>query len=461
MSNSAGISQAISELKVLLGTRVETGEAVRGAHANTLTWIASEPPDAVVWPLSTDEVAAIMDVARRHRAPLIPFGAGTSLEGHVNAPLGGISVDLSRMTRIVAVSAGDLDCTVEAGVTRPMLNAHVHDLGLFFAVDPGAGEATLGGMAATRASGTNAMRYGTMRDNVVSLKTVLANGEIVTTGRRARKSAAGLDLTRLLVGSEGTLGIITELTLKLNAIPARILAAACPFGSIGGACQATIDANASGLQLARVELLDAVQIRAVNFHSKLALPESPHLFVEIAGGKAATEEQLKVFREIALRNGALGFDWAADDKARRTLWCARHEAFRSVRAMWPGKSVLVSDVAVPLTALARCVEETVGDIAAAGLAVPIVGHVGDGNFHLIPVFDAADPDEVSRVRTLLDRLVTRALDAGGTCTGEHGVGQGKMVYLERELGRPAVEAMKAIKSALDPLGLLNPGKMLA
>lgn len=460
MRNSEGISRAISELKAQFGSRVETGEAVRGTHANTLTWIAAEPPDAVVWPLSTDEVAAIVNVARCHRVPLIPFGAGTSLEGHVNAPLGGISVDLSMMTRIVAVSAGDLDCSVEAGVTRPMLNSHLRDLGLFFAVDPGAGEATLGGMAATRASGTNAMRYGTMRDNVISLKAVLANGEVVTTGGRARKSAAGLDLTRLLIGSEGTLGIITELTLKLHPVPPRILAAACPFGSIGGACQATIEANAAGLQLARVELLDAVQIRAVNFHSQLALPEAPHLFVEVAGGAAATEEQFEAFREIALRNGALRFDWAADDDARRTLWRARHDAFSSVRAMWPGKAVVVSDVAVPLTALARCVEETVGDIAAAGLTVPIVGHVGDGNFHLIPVFDAAAPDEVSRVRKLLDRLVERALAAGGTCTGEHGVGQGKTVYLERELGHATVEAMRAIKSALDPLGLLNPGKML-
>ncbi|WP_295556081.1 FAD-linked oxidase C-terminal domain-containing protein [uncultured Hyphomicrobium sp.] len=460
MRNSAGISAAISELKALFGPRVDTGEAVCRAHANTLTWIAAEPPDAVVWPSTTDEVVAIMDLARRHLAPLIPFGAGTSLEGHVNAPLGGISVDLSRMTRILAVGPGDLDCTVEAGVTRGALNAHVRDLGLFFAVDPGAGEATLGGMAATRASGTNAMRYGTMRDNVIALKAVMANGDVLTTGGRARKSAAGLDLTRLLVGSEGTLGIITELTLKLHPIPARVLAAACPFGSIGGACEATIEANASGLGLARVELLDAVQIRAVNFHSKLALPELPHLFIEIAGGEAATEEQLEAFRDIALRHGALSFAWAAGADERRTLWRARHDAYWSVRTMWPGKTVLVSDVAVPLTALACCVEETVADIAEAGVPAPIVGHVGDGNFHVIPVFDEADPDAVARVRRLLDRLVERSLSLGGTCTGEHGVGQGKMVYLERELGRPAVEAMRAIKGALDPLGLLNPGKML-
>lgn len=460
MRDAAGVSRAIGELRSRLGPRVETGQAVRLAHANTLTWIAAEPPDAVVYPLATDEVAAIVEVARGHRVPLIPFGAGTSLEGHVNAPFGGIAIDLSRMTRVLAVEPRDLDCTVEAGVTRTSLNAHMRDLGLFFAVDPGAGDATLGGMAATRASGTNAMRYGTMRDNVLSLKAVMADGTVVTTGGRARKSAAGLDLARLLVGSEGTLGIITELTLKLHPVPERVLTAACPFDSIAGACETTIEANASGLALERVELLDALMIRAVNVHSKLALPERPHLFVEIAGGKAATEEHLDRFRGIALDNGALSFDWAAREEERRKLWRARHDAFWSVRTMWPGKAVTVSDVAVPLSALARCVDETIADIAAAGVVAPIVGHVGDGNFHAIPVFDAGDHAEVARVRALLDRLVDRALALGGTCTGEHGVGQGKMQYLERELGRPAVEAMRAIKGALDPLGLLNPGKML-
>ena len=460
MRNAAGVSQAISELRMLLGSRVETGEAVRAAHANTLTWIKPAPPDAVVWPLTTDEVAAIVGIAAQNRVPLIAFGAGTSLEGHVNAPLGGVSVDLGRMTRILSVSQRDLDCTVEAGGARPQLNTHLRDLGLFFAGDPGAADATLGGMAATRASGTNAMRYGTMRDTVISLKAVMANGAVLTTGGRARKSAAGLDLTRLLVGSEGTLGIITELTLKLNPIPERVLVAACPFASVTGACEATMDANASGVGLARVELLDALQVRAVNFHSKLALPEAPHLFVEIAGGAAATEEQLTQFREIALANGALSFEWAADETERRTLWRARHDAFWSVRTMWPGKSVVVSDVAVPISALAHCVEETVSDIAASGLIAPIVGHVGDGNFHVIAVFDEGDPAEVARVRGLLDRLVTRALALSGTCTGEHGVGQGKTAYIVRELGQPAVETMRAIKETLDPLGIFNPGKML-
>jgi len=461
MRDAGGVSQAISELKALLGARVETGAAVRAAHANTLTWIEAQPPDAVVWPLTTDEVAAVVGIAARYRVPVIPFGAGTSLEGHVNAPFGGLSVDLSRMARILSVSASDMDCTVEAGVTRPMLNAHLRDAGLFFAVDPGAADATLGGMAATRASGTNAMRYGTMRDNVISLKAVMANGTVVTTGARARKSAAGFDLTRLLIGSEGTLGIITELTLKLAPTPERVLVAACPFGSVTGACAATMAANASGLALARVELLDALQVRAVNVHSRLALPEAPHLFVEIAGGVAATEEQLAQFREIALANGALSFDWAADEEARRALWRARHEAFWSVRTMWPGKTVLVSDVAVPVSALAQCVDETVADIAACGLVAPIVGHVGDGNFHVIPVFDAGDSGEVTRVRGMLDRLVGRALALQGTCTGEHGVGQGKVDYLVQELGQPALDAMRAIKGALDPLGIFNPGKILS
>lgn len=460
MHNAASLAAAIGELGARFGSRLETGEAVRLAHANTLTWIRCEPPDAVVWPLTTAEVAEVVVIAVRHGVPLIPFGAGTSLEGHVNAPLGGISVDLSRMTRIVAVSARDLDCTVEAGVTRPMLDAHLRDLGLFFPVDPGAGDATLGGMAATRASGTNAMRYGTMRNNVVSLKAVMADGRVLTTGGRARKSAAGLDLTGLLVGSEGTLGIITELTLRLHPRPARVIAAACPFGSIAGACEATIAAGESGLGLNRVELLDGLMIRAVNQHANLELAEVAHLFVEIAGGDAAAEEQLLLFREIALAHGALVFDWAERADERRRLWQARHDAFWAVRTAWPGRTIMASDVAVPLSALAECVAETVADIAASGLTAPIVGHVGDGNFHVLPVFDAENAQEVARVSAFLDRLVARALALGGTSTGEHGVGQGKARWLERELGLPAVAAMRAIKTALDPKGILNPGKML-
>ena len=461
MGQLAAIAAALSELRALLGDRVATGEAICRQHAHTLTWIPSEPPDGVVWPETTDEVAAIVRIAERHCVPLIPFGAGTSLEGHVNAPFGGISVDLSCMANIVSVSPADLDCTVEAGVTRAMLNAHLRDTGLFFPVDPGAANATLGGMAATRASGTTTVRYGTMRDNVLSLKAVMADGSVVTTGGRARKSAAGFDLTRLLIGSEGTLGIITELTLKLHAIPARVIATAAPFPSIADACEATIEAGASGLELHRIELLDAVMIRAVNAHAKLDLAETPHLFVEIAGGVASTQEALAAFQEIALRHGALRFDWADEADARRRLWRARHDAYPAVGTTWPGRTTVVSDVAVPLSALAQCVTETAADIAAAKLTAPIVGHVGDGNFHVIPVFDGADAGEAAAVRAFLDRLVRRALALGGTCTGEHGIGQGKAGYLAQELGEPAVAAMRAIKSALDPHGLLNPGKILA
>ncbi|AHB48097.1 D-lactate dehydrogenase [Hyphomicrobium nitrativorans NL23] len=460
MSQATAIAAALRELERMFGERVATGEAVCRQHAHTLTWLPAQPPDGVVWPETTDEVAAIVTVAGQHGVPLIPFGAGTSLEGHVNAPLGGISVDLSRMARVVCVSPADLDCTVEAGVTRAMLNAHLRDTGLFFPVDPGAADATLGGMAATRASGTTTVRYGTMRDNVISLKAVMADGSVMTTGGRARKSSAGYDLTRLLVGSEGTLGIITELTLKLHALPARVIATAAPFSSIAGACEATIEAGASGIALQRIELLDTAMIRAVNAHAKLELQDTPHLFVEIAGGAASVEETLAAFQEIALSNGALRFDWAEERHAKRRLWQARHDAYPAVGTTWPGKTTVVSDVAVPLSALAQCVTETVADIEASRLTAPIVGHVGDGNFHVIPVFDCADANEVAAVRAFLDRLVRRALSLGGTCTGEHGIGQGKAGYLVEELGEPAMAAMRAIKGALDPRGLLNPGKIL-
>lgn len=460
MLSSRSVTAAANELAGLFGDRVATGATVRAQHAHSVSWHAAEPPDAVVWPLTTADVVAIVGVARSHRVPLIPFGAGTSLEGQVNAPLGGISVDFSRMTRIFGVEPRDLDCTVEPGVTRTLLNTHIRDLGLFFSVDPGAGEATIGGMAATRASGTNAMRYGTMRDNVISLKAVMANGDVVSTGGRARKSAAGLDLTRLLIGSEGTLGLITELTLKLHPIPLRTIAAACPFATIAGACEAVIEANECGLGLARVELLDALQIRAINAYSKLEMDEAPHLFVEISGGEAAADEQLVVFREIAIRNGAHRFDWAMDDTERARLWRARHDAYWAVHAMWPGKAMSASDVCVPISRLAECVTKTVADFESSGLIAPVVGHVGDGNFHVIPVVDASDSEAMSRARAALDRLVARAIGMGGTSTGEHGIGQGKINFLEAEFGPAGVGCMAAIKRALDPLGILNPGKMI-
>jgi D-lactate dehydrogenase (cytochrome) len=457
-AGQGGVEAAIAELRGLLPGRVETGEALRRQHANTVSGIASEPPDAVVWPLTTAEVSGILRVAARYRCPVIPFGAGTSLEGHVNAPHGGISLDMSRMDRVVAVNARDFDCVVEAGVTRRQLNEHLRDCGLFFPVDPGAEEATLGGMAATRASGTNTVRYGTMRDNVVNLTAVMADGSVVRTGGRARKSAAGFDLARLLIGSEGTLAIITELTLRLYPVPASIVAAVAPFASIEGACNAAIEAIEAGLGPARLELLDAVQIGAVNIHSKLTLEEAPTLFVEFHGTAAATREQAEAFGDIARENGALRFDWAEGHEERRCLWKARHDAYWAVRTAWPGKTTLATDVCVPISRLADCIRETMDDILRLRLIAPIVGHVGDGNFHTIPVFDASNPDEVDAVRVFIDRLVARALAMDGTSTGEHGIGQGKIKFLEEELGT-GVEVMRQIKRALDPQGILNPDKV--
>lgn len=457
--NRAGIDAAIAELGKQFPGRVEMNAAVRAQHANTVSGIPCEPPDAVVWPETTQDLAAIVGIAARHRCPVIAFGAGTSLEGHVNAPLGGISLDMSGMNRILAVNARDLDCTVEAGVTRRQLDEHLRDSGLFFAVDPGAQEATLGGMAATRASGTNTVRYGTMRDNVVNLTAVVADGSVVRTGRRARKSAAGFDLARLLIGSEGMLGIITELTLRLFPRPSSIVAAVAPFASIDGACDAAIGAIEAGLGVARIELLDAVQIRAVNMHGKLALEEAPTLFVEFHGTQAATREQVALLEDIAREHGAKRFDWADSEDERRRLWRARHDAYWAVRSAWPGKTTLVTDVAVPISRLAECVRETEADIVRSGLTAPIVGHVGDGNFHAIPVFDATNPSEVRAVQGFIERLARRALAMEGTVTGEHGIGQGKAKFLAAELEEGGVAIMRQVKGALDPLGILNPGKM--
>ncbi len=452
------VERLIARLRAAFGERLATGEAVRRQHANTLTWIANEPPDAVVWPETTAEVADIVCLAAAQRVPVIAFGAGTSLEGHVNAPFGGIALDLQRMNRVIEIRPRDLDCTVEAGVTRRRLNQHLRDQGLFFPVDPGAEEATLGGMAATRASGTNAVRYGTMRENVLSVTAVMADGAIVKTGGRARKSAAGYDLTRLLVGSEGTLGIITELSLRLSAIPESIVSAVCPFATIEGACNASIEVIQLGLGVARIELLDGVQIGAVNAHSKLALKEVPTLFVELHGTPASTREQVATFEAIARENSALDFAWAEDAAERRRLWQARHDAFWSVGTRWPGKTVLATDVAVPISRLADCITQTEADIRRTGLIAPIVGHVGDGNFHTIPVFDPANAREVEALRGFLDRLAARAIAMEGTCSGEHGIGEGKIELLQRELGS-AVEVMRQIKRALDPLNILNPGKI--
>jgi D-lactate dehydrogenase (cytochrome) len=441
------------------GPRFSQGQALREQHANTLTWLKREPPDAVLFAETEAEVADCVKLCAEARVPVIAFGTGTSLEGHVNAPFGGVSLDLSRMNRILAVHEADLDCTVEPGVTRKALNDQLRGSGLFFPVDPGA-DASLGGMAATRASGTNAVRYGTMRDAVLGLTAVLADGSVIKTGGRARKSSAGYDLTRLLVGSEGTLGVITSLTLKLFGIPETIISAVCPFTSIAGACNATIAALQLGLPLARIEFLDEVQIRACNAYSHLSLPETPTLFLEFHGTPRSAREEVEAFATIAQAEGGGELAYAERQEERTKLWQARHDAYWAVRGLRPGAEVLATDVCVPISALADCVTATREDIDRLGLIAPIVGHVGDGNFHVMPLIDAADAEERRKAQGFLDRLVARALAAGGTCTGEHGVGQGKIAYLAAEHG-PGLAAMIAIKKALDPLNILNPGKVFA
>ena len=456
----AAVNAVIAALAAQFGNRLVTSQAVREQHANTTTWIENEAPDAVVFPQTTADVQAIVRICAAHRVPVIPFGTGTSLEGHINAPLGGVSVDFRDMNKVLAVNAQDLDCVVEPGITRKQLNEHLRDQGLFFPLDPGA-DASLGGMAATRCSGTNAVRYGTMKDNVLGLKVVLANGELMTTARRAKKSSAGYDLTRLMVGSEGTLGVITELTLKLTGIPEAISGGVCPFPSVEAACNAAIATIQSGIPVARIELLDELQVKATNLYSKLTLPEVPMLFVEFHGSPAGVAEQSERFGEIADDLGGGPFEWTTKPEDRTRLWQARHDAYWAGRGLRPGVQVIATDVCVPLSRLAECVTETQREIAAHGLVAPIMGHVGDGNFHLTLLVDMADAAEVKAAKVLCERLVERALAMDGTCTGEHGVGQGKMKYLAGELGEPALAAMAAIKRALDPDGIMNPGKIVA
>jgi len=449
----------IAKLAARFGNRLVTSRAVREQHGNTVTWIPNEPPDAVVFPQNTEDVQDIVRLCAAERVPVIPFGVGTSLEGQVNAPRGGVSIDFRDMNRVLAVHPEDLDCVIEPGITRKALNEQIRDKGVFFPIDPGA-DASLGGMAATRCSGTNAVRYGTMKDNVLALKVVLANGEIMITGHRAKKSSAGYDLTRLMVGAEGTLGVITELTLKLAGIPEAISGGVCPFPSVEACCRATILTIQSGIPVARIELLDALQVRAINMHSKLSLPETPMLFLEFHGSDAGVAEQSERFGEIASEFGGGPFEWATRQEDRTRLWEARHNAALSCKALRPGASIVATDVCVPISRLAECVVETQRDIAESRLLAPIVGHVGDGNFHLTLLVDMDDADEVTRAKALSQRLVERALAMDGTCTGEHGVGQGKMKYLLAEHGEAALDVMRAIKRALDPLDIMNPGKIV-
>jgi D-lactate dehydrogenase (cytochrome) len=454
------VETVIAALAAMLGNRLVTSQAVREQHGNTLTWIGNQPPDAVVFPQTAEDVQQIVRLCARERVPVIAFGTGTSLEGQVNAPRGGICLDFRDMNRVIAVHAEDLDCVVEPGITRKQLNEHLRDQGVFFPIDPGA-DASLGGMAATRASGTNAVRYGTMKDNVLALKAVLANGEVMTTATRAKKSSSGYDLTRLIVGSEGTLGIITELTLRLAGIPESIASGVCPFPSVEAACNATIMTIQSGIPVARIELFDALQVRACNLYSKLDLPETPMLFLEFHGTDAGVAEQSQRFGDIAEEFGGGPFDWATRAEDRSRLWQARHDAYWAQRGLRPGAYALATDVCVPISRLAECLSETQRDIAASSLLAPIVGHVGDGNFHVGLLVDRDDEQELARIEGFLERLVERALAMGGTCTGEHGVGQGKMKYLAAEHGEPALDAMRAIKRALDPLDIMNPGKIFS
>jgi len=456
--NETGIAAALGVLTRRFGSRVETGRTVREQHGHTTTWLRTQAPDAVLFPRDAGEVRDIVRICADHRVPVIPFGAGTSLEGHVNAPAGGVCLDMSRMNRILAVHPEDMDAVVEPGVTRKALNAHLRDMGLFFPVDPGA-DACLGGMAATNASGTCAVRYGTMKDNVLALKAVMPSGEVLTTAARARKTSAGYDLTRLMVGSEGTLGLMTELTLRLQGIPEAMSAATCSFPDVGAACDAAIATIQYGLPVARIELLDALTVRAVNAHSKLDLPGTPLLLLEFHGTAAGVAEQAEAFGDIAADAGGTGFAFKTREEDRNALWQARHDAYWASLALRPGCKGISTDVCVPVSRLADCVGAARERAAGMGFVAPIVGHVGDGNFHVLLLIDMEDADEIARADRYVGWLNETAIGMGGTCTGEHGIGQGKAAYLEGELGPVAMDAMGAIKRALDPDGILNPGKI--
>ena len=451
---------AIAELRKLLGDRCSTNATQLEHHSRGESWHAPAPPDVVVFPLTTDEVSTIVQIATRHRSPIVPFGIGSSLEGHVNAIQGGISVDLSRMNRILRVSVEDLDCQVEAGVTHRQLNKALVNSGIHFSVDPGA-DATIGGMAATRASGTTAVRYGTMREVVLGLTVVLADGRVIHTGGRARKSSSGYDLTRLFVGSEGTLGIITEVTLRIYGLPEAVAAAVCPFETMEGAVDTVITAMQLGVPVARIELLDEPQIEAVNRYSHLDYPVKPTLFFEFHGtSAAAVSETAQAAQEIAEENGGTGFRWATTPEDRSKLWQARHNAFYAALALRPGSRAWTTDVCVPISRLAECILASRRDVQQSTLIAPLMGHAGDGNFHLVFVLDPDKPHELAEAKRINGRLVERAQAMGGTCSGEHGVGIGKMEYLPAEHG-PALDVMKTIKRALDPDNLMNPGKMFA
>jgi D-lactate dehydrogenase (cytochrome) len=441
------------------GERFSTSAAVREHHGKDESSHAPQPPDAVVFARSTDEVAATVAHCHEHKVPVIAFGTGTSLEGHLLAVKGGVTIDLAQMNHVLAIRPEDLDATVEAGVTRKALNAALHDTGLFFPIDPGA-DASLGGMAATRASGTNAVRYGTMRENTLGATVVLPDGRIIKTGTRARKSSAGYDLTRLFVGSEGTLGIITELTVRLHPLPEAIASAVCAFPDIAAAVDTVIQTIQLGIPVARIELLDALSITAINRYSKTSLRETPTLFFELHGSPAGVAEQTQVLQSLATEYGGMDFEWANKPEDRSRLWQARHDAYYACLALQPGARSITTDVCVPISRLAECIAATRADLEASDLVAPLLGHVGDGNFHMLILVQPDDTAAHAKAQALAQRLAERAIAMDGTCTGEHGIGVGKRKYMALEHGDGALAVMRAIKQALDPDNLMNPGKIL-
>ena len=455
--NKKNIQECISKIKDKFGQQFSDSKSIREQHSHTMTIHESELPDGVLFASNKNDVSDAVKICNDFRCPIIPFGVGSSFEGHVNAPFGGLSIDLNNMNEILNVYQDDLLVTVQPGVTREQLNTHLRDTGLFFPIDPGA-NASIGGMSSTRASRTNAVRYGTMKDNVVSIEAVMPNGEIIKTSNKAKKSSAGYDLTRLLVGSEGTLGIITEITLKLYGIPEVIAGGRVSFTSIKDAADTVITTIQSGIPVARIELLDAIQVKACNLYSKLSLPEEPLLLLEFHGSKKSVDEQSELFGEIALEFGGNNYEWTSNNEERNKLWKARHDAYWAARSYMPGTEMYSTDVCVPISRLSECIVETVKDLNDNDLIGPIASHAGDGNFHVAVMLDTNNENEVSKLGPFLDRLSDRAIKMDGTCTGEHGIGQGKRKYMYNELGN-SVDVMEAIKKSFDPNLIMNPGKL--
>ena len=451
------VQEVISKIKDKFGQQFSDSKSIREQHSHTMTIHESELPDGVLFASNKNDVSDAVKICNDFRCPIIPFGVGSSFEGHVNAPFGGLSIDLNNMNEILNVYQDDLLVTVQPGVTREQLNTHLRDTGLFFPIDPGA-NASIGGMSSTRASGTNAVRYGTMKDNFVSIEAVLPNGAINKTSNKAKKSSAGYDLTRLLVGSEGTLGIITEITLKLYGIPEVIAGGRVSFTSIKDAADTVITTIQSGIPVARIELLDAIQVKACNLYSKLSLPEEPLLLLEFHGSKKSVDEQSELFGEIALEFGGNNYEWTSNNEERNKLWKARHDAYWAARSYMPGTEMYSTDVCVPISRLSECIVETVKDLNDNDLIGPIASHAGDGNFHVAVMLDTNNENEVSKLGPFLDRLSDRAIKMDGTCTGEHGIGQGKRKYMYNELGN-SVDVMEAIKKSFDPNLIMNPGKL--